>query len=256
MPPVLTATYTNIMRTWSRSAPVLRVLVRSPTDHRFNIPLDVVRSSGCNTLRFIKHLVQICVEEPGKLVEEEGGQEVDLEAEPEAKVYRFVPLNGDSFTKTRGPEGKTRFVAHREDSWIYEDYGSPREEDPDPADFLSRLYCRDGVCPFTGTDGDSCKVAHLVPPSRPDVYSDILDDDCPFLHHPSNGILLEGDTFFLHVFDGTDPGLRELNGRSFKTSFFRGSETNHIDERFCAWHYKQTVLKWIRAHSVGMEIDW
>ncbi|GAA6020057.1 hypothetical protein JCM10207_006772 [Rhodosporidiobolus poonsookiae] len=253
-------------------------------------PVAFLVESNLNSNRFLAHLAQQLVDEPGVLYRTDAlNQELDPEAVPAVTDYHFFPKDSIThvFTETRGPEGRrSRFhPAPYDGNGAGSDTDShSSSESPEESDFRMALYRRDGVCCFTRSE--DANPVHLVPLSRHDVLEDITGEVNPF--DPSAGLLLDAQLrtsyenydwslflearlslsailhetdlpleqdgkYFFVCFNAMKKVPRACHGKHFSTADCR--TPHYPDPKLCAWHFRQCVLKNIRGYSVRMAIN-
>ncbi|GJN87557.1 hypothetical protein Rhopal_000511-T1 [Rhodotorula paludigena] len=214
------------------------------------VPLDFIARGGQNTLAFVQHIAQHLVNEPGSLrLAADVEADLDLEAAPEAAEYLFLPKG--TFTQTRGPEGESR----SEPAPVSADVASSEINNStrsltQQSEFRKLVMMRDGGDLFANVSGLHCEAVHLVPASRPDIYKDLLD--VSYRYDVSFGLAMSK----LHQgpYDDYKWSIHcQYHGRSFSKADVRFLDPPKPE--LCAWHYRQAVLKYIRARRIGFEIE-
>ncbi|GAA5986325.1 hypothetical protein JCM11641_002045 [Rhodosporidiobolus odoratus] len=232
--------------------------------------MEFVTNSGNNTYAFVAFIAQLLVNEKGHLrSRDEQALAQDLDGSPEAGEYVFVPdTNDTSFTECPGPEGKHMKRALPTDDDGASSASHSSRSSMNQTRFRELLMMRDGGDYFSRQPGPLCVAANLVPQSRPDLYKDLLDDDYQFdvshglfmdsiLHtqydHYKWSIYFHQNRYYFHAFDATAPYIKSQHGKSFSTTDVRYLAPP--DPILCSWHYRQCVLKYVRAYSVGMAVN-
>lgn len=63
----------------------------------------------------------------------------------------------------------------------------------------------------------------------------------------------KGDRYYFHTFGCENRELLQYHGRSFSKADVRFLDPPKPE--LCAWHYRQAVLKYIRARRIGLETE-
>lgn len=209
----------------------------------------------------------------GGVIREKNGNPVVLQEAPYAGDFVFVPHHErTSISFARGPEYFDKDITPNPDGSQSTHHADLERFAGLRRGFRVALVARDFSCLVTDARYEKCTPCHIIPPSRPDVYRDILSIITypPPMFDVSAGLLLRDDIhhafnrlelslyfhdgiYYLHCFILGLEAARELHGKVLRFDHFRGKEPDKPDPRFLRWHYNQCVKARIRGFAVGME---
>lgn len=273
--PLNEKTYTKLHTVWPR-APLIEVEIQgAPPAQDVRIPLAFIETSGDNTWNLVHRMVSTLVNEPGQLWNS-AETLVDLNAQSEAGLYLFAPIEGDgngaSFSWRQGPTGFRKGQATTEHE--SEERSSISAASTDQTRFRDLILGRDRTCLLSAADSSHSQAAHIVPKRRTDVYAQLLDVVEANAYECCMGIFLsrnlrhaydnwqwslyyKNGSYFVHVFypDRIVP-VAEYHGMDISGNFHQRAPASELpDPRLCNWHWEQCVLMRLRGFSSGLAVN-
>ncbi|PWN24348.1 hypothetical protein BDZ90DRAFT_263363 [Jaminaea rosea] len=263
MPPVEgSITYPLSSQWWSGEGTLTVRDTRGQT--LLELPLQFIRLGRVPSFDFVKEQCRNAFEGEGTLVRMDGSRIDDSELVSAGDVV-LAGEGPEPHRPRRGPRFKYKYRAPVEGD-TESSMSNSKRSSANQNKFREALLVRDGSCLLSDTLYERCTAAHILPQSRPEYYTEVLEHEVRYLFMPSYGLLLrddlhhsfdrgeialypKGSDLIVHVFAPGDDALRGFHGKILKPERFRPPEDRRPDVRLLRFHYQQCAIKYFRGFA-------